>query len=103
MKPSSEEDFLRKKAPVDRPLEEEDSAEVESSNDVIERMRGKEGQGEYHLKFSSLKYVKLSNIPCLLLTPLVKYLPALQRRCSTEQRCGEDLGFAMSCSDDDLQ
>ena len=53
MKPSSEEDFLRKKAPVDRPLEEEDSAEVESSNDVIERMRGKEGQGEYHLIFLS--------------------------------------------------
>ena len=53
VKPSSEEDFLRKKAPVDRPLEEEDSAEVESSNDVIERMRGKEGQGEYHLKFLS--------------------------------------------------
>ena len=53
MKPSSEEDFLRKKAPVDRPLEEEDSAEVESSNDIVERMGGKEGQGEYHLIFSS--------------------------------------------------
>ena len=103
MKPSSEEDFLRKKAPVDRPLEEKNSAKVESSNDIVERMGGKEGQGEYHLKFSSLKYVKLSNIPCLLLTPLVKYLPALQRRCSIEQRCGEDLGFAMICNDKDLR
>ena len=53
MKPSSEKDFLRKKAPVDRPLEEEDSTEVESANDIVERMGGKEGQGEYHLKFSS--------------------------------------------------
>ena len=53
MKPSSEEDLLREKAPVDRPLEEEDSTEVESSDDIVERMGGKEGQGEYHLKFSS--------------------------------------------------
>ena len=103
MKPSSEEDFLREKAPVDRPLEEEDSAEVESSNDIVERMGGKEGKGEYHLKFSSYNYVKFSNIPCLFLTPLVKYLPALQRICSIEQRCGEDLGFAMICNDKDLR
>ena len=59
MKPSSEEDFLRKKAPVDRPLEKEDSAEVESANDIVERMGGKEGQGEYHLKFSRLKLCEI--------------------------------------------
>ena len=50
MKPSSNEDFLGEKAPIDRPLKEKNSAKVESSYDIVEGVGCKEGQGKHHLK-----------------------------------------------------
>lgn len=50
MKPSGKEDLFGEEAPIDRPLEEKNSAKIESSYDIVEGVGCKEGQGKHHLK-----------------------------------------------------
>ena len=47
---SGHEYFLRQEPEVDSPLEEEDSAQVECSDDVLEREGDEEGSSETELK-----------------------------------------------------